>query len=183
MRTQPPGTPLPARHGSKAVTQQAASTAKEEVKTSVGSAPGKDSQQRQEETWAGSSLGAPHSWGGGLPHSVPAQPAGKTPLPTVSPSIAGASSCGSRAVFSNGQKKMLQPWAACRARGTSRQLEVIQPLARTHLETGAEGTSLLAAPYLLPLHPPHVSTSWLHFHCFSGKGFLKPLFLKSFFFT
>lgn len=84
--------------------------------------------------------------GGGLPHSVPAQPAGKTPLPTVSPSIAGASSCGSRAAFSNGQKKML--------RGTSRQLEVIQPLVRTHLETGAEGTSPLAAPYLLPLHPP-----------------------------
>lgn len=141
MRTQPPAPRC--QHGTTA--RLSPSTAKEEVKTSVGSAPGKDSQQRQEETWAGSSLGAPHSWGG-LPHSVPAQPAGKTPLPTVSPSIAGASSCGSRAAFSNGQKKML--------RGTSRQLEVIQPLVRTHLETGAEGTSPLAAPYLLPLHPP-----------------------------
>ena len=59
--------------------------------------------------------GSPLLGWGVLPHSAPAQPAGKTLLPTVSPSIAGASSCGSPAAFSSSQKKMLQPSAACTA--------------------------------------------------------------------
>lgn len=61
--------------------------------------------------------GVPRSRRGLLPRSAPAQPAGETPLPTISLSIAGAFSCGSPVVFSNSQKKMLKPSAACAVRG------------------------------------------------------------------
>lgn len=150
------GTPSPARHSSRAVIQQSPSTMAEEVKTSAGSAPG---QARR------CGLAAP----GGAPAPLCSHAASQTLLPTAHPKHRW----GFLLRFTDG---LCQEESCPSPRQPVRHKEHQRAAGQSPPEVGGEGTSQLPSTYFLT-----IPTS-LCFHCFSGKRFLKPLLLESFFF-